>query len=250
MNHSVHTETGNDSWKLLYWVGGVAALLAVIVFRRNLGAEFDVFNGFGIFAMPEAHPVSALDWFTVLQNYHIAGLTLLGVFDLVEYVLVGLIFLALYGALRQDNRSALVIATAFGLVGITVALASNQALAIVALGEQYAVATTEAQRTLLLAAGEALLAINHQGAGVYVSLFLVLLSGLIISVAMLRSTVFNKATAITGMLANGLGLLYFLALAFAPAILWLPPTLSAPFRMVWYVLIALKLFQLARSGEK
>lgn len=54
---------------------------------------------------------------------------------------------------------------------------------------------------------------------------------------MLRSAVFSKAAAI-GILANGLGPLYFLALAFAPAIIWLPPTLSAPFRLVWYVLSA------------
>ena len=33
------TETKNNSWRALYITGGVAALLAVFVFRRNLGAE-------------------------------------------------------------------------------------------------------------------------------------------------------------------------------------------------------------------
>ncbi|MBN2394091.1 MAG: DUF4386 family protein [Anaerolineae bacterium] len=250
MDNVTTTETGGAAWKSLYRVGGVAALLAALVFRRSLGAEFDVSNGFGVFAMPETLPVSAPDWFAVLQAYRFVGLTLLGVFDLVEYVLVGLMFLALYGALRRTNRSALVIATVFGLIGIAVSLASNQALALAALSEQYAAASTETQRALLLAGGEALLAINQRGIGLYVSLFLVLLSGLIISIVMLRSAVFSKATAIAGILANGLGLAYFVTLAFAPAIIWLPPTLSAPFRLIWYVLIALKLFQLARREEK
>lgn len=45
-----------------------------------------------------------------------------------------------------------------------------------------------------------------QGAGIDVSLFLVLIAGLIVSVVMQRSEAFGKATAIVGLLANGIGL--------------------------------------------
>jgi uncharacterized membrane protein len=90
------------------------------------------------------------------------------------------------------------------------------------------------------------LSANIQGTGWYVSLFLVLLAGLIISVVMQQSNVFNKATAWAGILANSFGLLLFIVLIFTPAIAWLPPSLSAPFRVIWYVLIAIKLFKLAR----
>jgi hypothetical protein len=58
---------------------------------------------------------------------------------------------------------------------------------------------------------------------------------------MLKSTVFNKATAIVGILANGIALFYFVALVFAPGIVWIPHTLSAPLRLIWYILIAIKL---------
>jgi hypothetical protein len=64
---------------------------------------------------------------------------------------------------------------------------------------------------------------------------------------MLQSDIFNKATAWTGILANSFGLLLFPALIFAPAIIWLPPSLSAPFRVTWYVLIAVRLFKLAKE---
>ena len=64
---------------------------------------------------------------------------------------------------------------------------------------------------------------------------------------MLRSDVFGKATAYTGILANVFALGYFVALAFAPAIVWVPPTISAPFRLIWYVLIAIGLFRLAAT---
>ncbi len=37
----------NSIWKALYRLGGIAALLAVFVFRRNLGAEMTAFKGLG-----------------------------------------------------------------------------------------------------------------------------------------------------------------------------------------------------------
>jgi hypothetical protein len=146
----------------------------------------------------------------------------------------------------------MVIATACGLVGITVYFSTNQALSMLALSERYAAATSDAQRSIYLAAGEALLAIYHpeamhQGTGIYVSFFLVLFAGLLISAVMWCSEIFSKATAVTGILANGIGLCYFITLAFLPAIYWIPIPISAPFRVIWYFLIALRLFKLGKA---
>jgi hypothetical protein len=180
------------------------------------------------------------------------GLSLLNLFDLINFVLVGLIFLALYAALRNVNKSLTLMAITAGLVGVAVYLASNQALEMFFLSQQYAATTTEAQRTVILNAGDILLVTNHpeapyQATGIHVGLFLVLLAGLVISIVMLQSKLFGRAAAICGLLANGLALLGFIALAFGPSVSWIPPTLSAPFRMIWYILIAIKLFKLARA---
>jgi hypothetical protein len=246
-------EIADAGWKSLYKIGGAAALVAVLFFRRNFGTEMIAFRGFGIYDVPAAHPSNAVGWFTLLQDDKILGLILLDVVDLVNYALVGLIFLALYGALRRVSECAMVTATTFGFAGIAVYFASNQAFAMLSLSDQYAAATTDAQRSRFLAAGEALLAINnpgtiYQGTGIHTSLFLVLLAGLIISIVMLRSSVFSKATAWVGIVANGICLLHFVALAFVPALIAFPTSISAPFRVTWYVLIALKLFRLG-SGR-
>lgn len=233
------------SRKTLYITGGVAAFLAVLIFRRFFAVELMTFNGFGIFEVPPTEPVTALDWFTLLERNKLIGLVLLGILDLINYALVGLIFLAVYGALRKANEVAMGLAILISAISISVFFASNQAIGFLNLSQQYQAATSEAQRSLYLAAGEALSA-NIQGTGWYVSLFLIYLAGLIISIVMLQSTVFNKATAWTGILANCFGLLLFPALIFMPAIIWLPPSLSAPFRVTWYVLIALRLFKLAK----
>jgi hypothetical protein len=221
--------TSEADWKPLYKMGALAALIAVLVFQRYIAAEMSAFNGFGIFDMPETMPSTALDWFTLLQHNTFVGLILLSVFDLINYFLVGLIFLALYVALWRVNRSAGAIAIILGLVGIIVYFASNQALRMLHLSQQYAAAASEAQRAMYLAAGEALLAVNNSGTGIYISLFLVLLAGLIISLVMLRSEEFGWGTAVAGILANGLGLAYYPALVFTPAIIWMPPAFSRRF---------------------
>jgi hypothetical protein len=190
-------------------------------------------------------PSSAFDWFALLQDKRFLGLLLLDLFDIVNYLLVGLIFLALYGALRRANKVAMTVALASALVGVAVYLASNQAFALLALSDQYAAASTDAMRAMFLAAGEALLAIHNPG-GIQLSLFLVALAGLIASVVMLRSHVFGKATAIAGVVANSLVLTYYVALPVVPAVAFLFPAASAPFRLVWYILVAWRLFQLGR----
>jgi hypothetical protein len=145
-------------------------------------------------------------------------------------------------------------AMTFSFVGIAVNLATNQALAMLSLSDRFAAATTEGQRAAIEAAGQALLAIDSPGAafkgsGHYLSLFLVLAAGLLISIIMLRSKDFPKAAGILGILANGINLLYFLALLLAPASIWLPPTAAALFRIAWYILIAVSLFKLASRGS-
>jgi hypothetical protein len=251
--NSVDDYPRHSTWKALYLLGGMAAMLAVFVFRRNLGAELMASKGFGLFAVPETMPVSAAEWFSLLHSSSWVGMTLLEVFDLVEYALVGVFFLAVCAALWRENRSLALLATICGWVGIAVYFASNQAFGLLSLSEHYAAATTEAQRSMFLAAGEALLANQdpgalHQGTGIYASLFLVLLAGLIFSIIMLRSNVFSRLTAISGILANGFMLGYYLILPLAPGLLVLPFVLSAPFRIIWYFLTALKLFQLRKDG--
>lgn len=121
----------------------------------------------------------------------------------------------------------MVVAITCALLGVAVYFASNQAFAMLSLSDPYIAASSEEQRSLLKAAGEALLAINnpvtiYEGIGMYISLFLVLLAGLIVSIVMLQGDRLGKISAITGILANGIGLTYFIALIFWTEILWTP----------------------------
>ena len=113
-------------WRSLMQVGGIAALLAAILFRRNLSAEVSLFSSI-------QPPQFAGDWFVLLYQHPLLGLTYLNLFDLVEYALVGLMFLALYTALKKTNRSWMTIAVVLGLLGVGMNFASNQAYAMLSL---------------------------------------------------------------------------------------------------------------------
>ncbi len=255
MNQVKQTETSSSAWKSLYRISAVAAVVAALLFRRNMAEEFLLFRGMGILRTgPTALPATVIDWFTLLQKDRFIGLILLNLFDIVNYAMVGLIFLGLYAALRRVNRSYTILAGALGIIGCAVYFASNQAFAMLFLSDRYASAATDAERAMLLAAGEALLAIQNTAAtygnGSYISYFLVTLAGLIFALVMLQSSVFGKAAAWIGILAHAFGLCYYITQAFAPALNIIPIPASAPFLLIWYLLIAIKLLQLGSGASK
>ena len=230
----------------------MAALIAGVLFRRNLAAEI------GLFSQRQA-PEAVSDWFALLQSNRLLGLAYLNIFDIVNYVLVGLMFLGLYAALRRANRSYMAIATFLGFVGITVYFASTTAFSMLSLSDQYAVTTTEAQRSMLLAAGKAMLVLNrfsspgaHPGTGGLVSLLLIAVAGMIISVVMLRSAVFNRATACVGILASALDLAYCIAFAFVPAVdsellaVGFIPAAGLLW-MIWHIMVGWRLLRLGKK---
>jgi hypothetical protein len=249
IDQSTSSITAAPAYKNLYKAGSAAALIAAIVFRRNLDAEFMLLRGLGIVhSGPAAPPSSVMDWFALLHNDKLLGLTLLNVFDLVNYALVGLIFLALYFALKRTSEACMAIAAAPGFVGIAAYFASNQAFTMLSLSDQYAAASSDAQRAMLLVAGQATLAIHqnasYQGAGIYLSFLLVSVAGVLISAVMLRSGLFRRATACAGILANAFGLGYYAFLILAPQFVFLPLSISAAFLLAWYVLTGIRLWKI------
>jgi hypothetical protein len=235
--------TRNRDWAVLYKIGGIAALLAAVLFRRNIGAEVSLFTGV------EAIPQSAADWYALLQSNPFIGLSFLAVFDLANYALVGLVFLALAAALWQAHPSGSAIALASGLLGIAVGFAVNISLTMLSLSEQYATTTSAAQQAALLAAGQTVLATHdplavYPATGAYVSLLLIALAGLLFSIIMLRS---NRATAVMGLLASGCDLAYCLTVYFAPSLRVFLLAAGGLFWMLWHLLIARILLKRSRE---
>ncbi len=244
-------------WRGLLQIGGIAALLAGLLFRRNLGSELSLLKGFGFFTTgPATPPTTASAWFALLQSDPLVGLTWLNTFDLVNYALVGTMFVALFVTLKHVNRSVMGMVVSLGFIGIAIYFVSNQALPLLSLSHQYAVATTEASRAMLLADGQALLALNQfSSPGRYLSLLFIASAGLLTSIVMLRSNVFNRATAYVGLLAAGLDLAYCLAIVVLPtvagellALCFIPA--AGLCLMIWHISIGQRLYRQGRPAKK
>jgi len=103
-------------------------------------------------------PDTVTGWFTLLQDNPLAGLVDLDLLLVVDNVLLVVIALALYVALRRASPSLTTIATGLWLLAIAMFIAANPAVEMLALSDRFAAATTEAQRSMSVAAGQALLA--------------------------------------------------------------------------------------------
>lgn len=232
MNQDTNTETTNSDWKDLYRVGAVAALL---MFVLTLVQSF-------IF-ITNPPPSTVNDYFTLFQENKILGLLDLDLLLIVINVLLILIYLALYIALRRFNQSYTAIALTLGLVGTALFFASREAtFGMLSLSNQYNAATTDAQRATLLAAGQALLTI-YNGTAFDLSYILGGVVILIFSIVMLQSTVFSKATAYVGIV---MGVLMLVpptvgTIGLLLSLISLIPTL------IWLIPIARKLFQLGHG---
>ena len=233
--------------KSLDKVGGIAALLAGVLFRRNIGAEISLFAD-------NAVPESVVEWYSLLQSSPFIGLSYLAIFDVVNYALVGPMFLALCVALWKSHNGAILIAISCGIVGIALSFASNIAFSMLSLSQQYMEATSEAQKTILLAAGQSLLSLPGSlatvpGTGVYMSLLLIALASLLFSAVMLRSSLFGRATAFVGILASACDLVYCLTFAIAPFLTVPLIATGGLFWMIWHLLVARRLLQLSKEKK-
>jgi hypothetical protein len=223
-------KTTESAWKPLYRVGGAAALIVVLLYVIQI-----------IVLVVSPPPSTAIDFFTLFHKNALLGLLDLDLLSIADYALFVPLFLALYIALRRVSPSFIAIATALGLVGIATYFASNTAFEMLSLSNQYAAATTDVQRSLFVASGQAMLAI-YQGTAFGVSYVLLAIASLIISVVMLRSNTFGKVTAYVGIVANVLAVGFFM-----PAIGVFLSLISVVGLLIWYVLIARRLFMLAQG---
>jgi uncharacterized membrane protein len=236
-------ETADSNWQSLYKIGGMAALIAVLVGLIEITITF----------LPggNASPETIIDWFTLFQNNWFLGLRNLGLLNIFLVALGVLISFVLYGAHRQNNKTYAALALIISILGAAVFYATNRAFSMLDLSNQYAAATTDSQRTVLEAAGQAMLSVGKSHTpGTFLAFFLSEVSGIGMSLVMLRSKIFSKASAYAGMLGFGLLLIFEICSSFMPAVkdvVMIIAMLGGLSSMVWYILVARRLFQLGQG---
>lgn len=231
MDHTLPTGPKAGRWNTLYTIAAWVALVMVVIILLQIVI---------FIAYP---PPSTVDgFFSLFQESWLLGLLSMDLLYILNNTLLAIIYLGLYRALKKGHEALLTIALTLGLLGIAAYYASNTAFEMLALSSQYAAATSEAQRAMFLAAGQAMLAV-YTGTAFDIYYVLNALALLILAGVMLRSPVFSKATAVIGLAAGilmcvpstagTLGMIF----ALASLVPW----------TVFTVLVARRFFQLANG---
>jgi hypothetical protein len=222
----------DPTYRSLYRIGGVAAALMVLVTILHIGVFFVV-------GLPE----SILEWFELFEGSPIGGLLAFELLLVVYVVLSIPLALALYAALRRTNPSLMSISLALALIGAVAFIISRPAFEMLSLSNAYATATTDAQRTAYIAAGEVTFA-AFGGTTYWVSYIFGSIGGLMISVVMLQGAVFSKTTAYLRLASSVLDLGIFV-----PTIGLFIAIISVFCLMGFNILVAWRLLQIGRTGQ-
>ncbi|HLO30111.1 MAG TPA: hypothetical protein VK249_13290 [Anaerolineales bacterium] len=243
------SENVSSNWTNLYKLAGAAALLAVLVALTDIALTF--------FPAGAEQPgtMTAVDWFRLFQANWFFGLRNLGLLpNILTLVLLIPIFLALFAVHSQTYQAYAALAMILSLVGTAIYLSNNAAFPMLALSAKYAAATTDAQRTLFTAAGEAVLARGEDFTpGAFVGFLFGEVGILAISLVMLRGGIFGKATAYAGILGAVCLTLFTVWSTFIPVLFQVAMILAligGLSSIAWYVLTARRLFQLSSHANQ
>lgn len=144
-------------------------------------------------------PQTTVQFFEVLLNNPLRGVIALDVLYIVSNLLAFLLYFALAVVLWRVSRSAVVVALAFGVLGMAAYMAWPRAVEMLRLAQAYGEAGA-AERVALVATGDGMLA-TWMGTAFDTYYFFNLVTLLIFAVLMFRSTVFTRATALWGLVA-------------------------------------------------
>ena len=230
-------------WTSFYKIAAIASLLIVLVglvdiVTSMLGGEAQANN-----------LVRVEDWFALFQTNRLTALGNLGLFNILTLSLGIPLYLALFNLHKQNHPAFAALAAILFVMGTAIYISSNTIFSMQALSNQYATAS-EAQKPVLEAAGQALLA---RGAdltpGTFMGFLFTQSAGLLMALVLMRSEVFGKVIPWLGVIGFSLMLVFFSIAAFVPGQFNTAMMISAPgglLLMAYQILLARRLFQLSR----
>ena len=139
------------------------------------------------------------------------------------------------------------------LVAMSIYIATNAAIPLLVLSNKYALANTDAQKAIFIAAGEAILARGEDFTpGSFIGLFFSGIAAIAVSFVMLRGGIFGKATSCIGIVGFTFLSLFTILATFVPALytfaFYIFGSLGGLLALTWFALVARRLFQLGRNA--
>lgn len=214
-------KTENAGLGPLLTIGGISALACAA------GSLADV--GIGMATGGSAVPLGAQGHLAFLEASPWLGLYGLDLLNLCTTVLMLPAFYAVYRVLKAGGSKLAGLSLALFLGGLGVFVANNPALPMLGLAGQYSATSDEARRSILAAAGEAILAKGAHGSpGALPGFLLVILSNLGLCGAMARSRAPFRLPGWLGLVGNALLAAYLVLVTFVPQVKEAATLVAAP----------------------
>jgi hypothetical protein len=236
----------NTRWKRLYWAGAVAPLIAI---------AFYLFE-FSIVIVGEPYPATIGGWYALAQRSRLLALWYLNALDMISFALLGIMFLALYAALRHVRPSEMSVSLYFALLGAVVFIVPRTLhLSLLPLSERYAAATTETQRTIYLAAGEAMAQVSTTTPQTLGFLFMAV-AGLVVSIVTLQArssggdAPLGRPAAYVGIVGFLAALANYISWLLAPAVAAVVMPINGLLWFAWWIMVSVGLFKLAKDTAR
>lgn len=228
----------NTNWKRLYQIGGIAPFITLAFYLSQV---------FIIILSQEPYPITAESWFALFQRSKFLGLIFLNALDIFSIAILGLMFLALFIALKATNPSLMTVAAFLAFLGTAVFVSARAEMvtATLTLSDLYASAPIDAQQFQLLAAGQAIMSLSR-GTPETIGFIFIAIASLIISIVMLQDETFGKLISYIGILGVFITLADNLSLIIAPSLAAFLMPLNGLIWLIWWILVGRKLLQLAR----
>jgi hypothetical protein len=239
----MNRQNDHAKWKTLYHAGAVAPLIAL---------SFYLFE-FSLLFLGEPYPATIEAWYALIQRSKLLGLWYLNALDILSFALLGIMFLALYRALQRAHASWMLIALYLALLGAAVFVVPRVLhLSLLPLSDLHAAAATDAQKTIYLAAGEALSQVSSATPQTLGFLFMAV-AGLIMSLVALcaqssgESAILGRGTAYVGIIGFVAALVNYATRLLAPSIAEVVMPINGLLWFAWWIMISVSLFRLAKK---
>jgi hypothetical protein len=238
-------ENVEKQWLSFYKVGGITTIVVLV------GVILDIVVGSSTGGDITALPQTAIERYNQFKDNPLLGLYNLDLLNIINQIILIPSVFALYAVHRDTHKPSALIALILFLVGTAIFVTGNTALTMLDLSQKYFATSSEEQRTLLAAAGEAMLAKGSHGSlGVFMGFALPTFANALMSFVMLKGNIFNRTNSYIGIVGNSLMVIYIIMVTFLPSVERMALVFAMPaglLLMTWMIMFTIKLLKLSKN---
>ena len=237
-------DNSEKQWKIIYKIGAVTTIIVLcgIILDMLVGTM----TGGNIAELPQ----TAFERFSQFRENSLLGLYNLDLLNIINQIILIPSIFALYAAHRDTNKPTALLSLILFLIGTTIFVTGNTALTMLDLSQKYYATSSEEQRMLLAAAGEAMLAKGSHGSlGVFIGFALPTFANALMSCVMLKGNIFSRANSYVGIIGNSLMVIYIIMVTFMPSVEKMALVFAMPaglLLMTWMIMFTIKLLKISK----